>query len=293
MANSFGTSTLSKALRDKYRQAQIDLALRKALVAEKVCLVDRSDLKTISNPYLTALTATVATIAGTYTTGDNLTTTDEYLEVTDQVTCPTHIYQFEQVTSNFDLFYTATKAMTNAMVEAIDKWVVNELCERGTTEFDTPAGGFTTSANVVTILATIIAKCSGYAEAMNGFYVIVENSDLTGIIPAQAGSGYSYADAALNNGFVVSMLGVDIYVVRDSTFVDATASTASGSKTWTNSGHRVGGVKKVATYASPRGVVIEEKGITNKTGQEVVAIANIGFKQWYTTAALTCDITIK
>jgi hypothetical protein len=239
------------------------------------------------------MTATVTAKAGTYTTGDNLTTTDEQLTVTDQVTCPTHIYQFEAVTSNFDLFYTAHRAMTNAMVQAIDKWVVNELCENGVGALDTPTGGFTTAANVVTILAGIISKVSGYAEAMNGMYVIVENTDLTGIIPAQAGSGFSYSDAALNNGFVTSMLGVDIYVVRSGTFVDATTTAVSGSKTWTNAGHRVGGVKQVATYASPRGITFEEKGVTQKTGMEVVGLALIGFKQWKTTEDLTIDITIK
>jgi len=292
MANTFGTSTLSKALRDKYRSAQVDLALRNALVAEKVCIVDRSDLNSISSPYLTSVTSTVQAKAGTYTTGDNLTTTDQNLIVGDEVIAVTHIYDFEAVTSNFDLFYTAHQAITNSMVTTIDKWVVNNLCEDGVGAYTTPAGGFTTSANVVTILAAIIAKVSGYADAMNGMYVIVENTDLTGIIAAQASSGYSYSDAALNNGFVTSMLGVDIYVVRSGTFVDATTTGASGSKTWTNSGHRVGGVKNVSTYASPRGVHFEEKGVTQKTGKEVVGIGYIGFKQWKTTEDLTIDITL-
>jgi hypothetical protein len=89
------------------------------------------------------------------------------------------------------------------------------------------------------------------------------------------------------------MLGVDIYVVRSGTFVDASTTTASGSKTWTNAGHRVGGVKRVSTYASPRGLHFEEKGVTQKTGQEVVGIGYIGFKQWTPTAGLTIDITIQ
>lgn len=292
MANTFGTSTTSKALRDKYRANQIQLALKNQLVAEKVCRVDNSDFNTISSPYLSAMTATVQAKAGTYTTGDNLTTTDELLTVSDEVIAVTHIYDFEAVTSNFDLFFTAHQEMTNKIGMAIDKWVVNNLCEDGTGTYTTPAGGFTTSANVLTIIANIISKCAGYADAMDGLYVIVESTDLVGIIPAAASSGFTYADSVLNNGRVASILGVDIYVVRAGTFVDATTTAVSGSKTWTNLGHRVGGVKNVSTYASPRGIHFEEKGVTQKTGMEVVGIGYIGFKQWTPTATLTIDITL-
>ena len=292
MSNSFGTSTLSKALRDKYRLNQIELALKNALVAEAVCLVDNSDLNTISSPYLSAMTATVQAKAGTYTTGDNLTTTDSTLTVSDEVIAVTHIYDFERVTSNFDLMFTAHQEMANKIAMAIDKWVVNELVDNGTGAYTTPAGGFTTPSNVITIISAIISKCAGYADAMNGLYVIVENTDLAGIIPAAASSGFNYADSVLNNGKVAQILGVDIYVVRSGTFVDATTTSASGSKTWLGAGKRVGGVKKVATYASPRGLHFEEKGVTQKTGMEVVGIGYIGFKQWVPTAGLTIVITL-
>jgi hypothetical protein len=287
MANTLSTKTL----RDKYRAAQVQLALRNAVVAEKVCIVDRSDLKTISSPYLTAVATTVQAVAGTYSPAA-ITTTDDTLTVADEFIAATHIFHFETATSNFDLFYTANQGMTNSLVTAVDKWVVNCLCEDGTGAYTTPAGGFTTASNVVTILSNIISKTAGYADSMNGLYVIVENTDLTGIIAAQVNTAFSYADAAANNGFVTSMLGVDIYVVRSGTFVDATTTSVSGSKTWTNSGHRVGGVKKVSTYAAPRWMTFEEKGVTGKTGMEVAGICYAGFKQWTPTADLTIDITL-
>lgn len=287
MANTLSTKTL----RDKYRSAQIEQALRNAVVAEKVCIVDRSELKTISSPYITAVSTVVQAVAGTYTPAA-ITTTDDTLTVADEFIASTHIFDFEQVTANFDLFYAANQAMTNSIVTQIDKWVVNNLCEDGTGTYTTPAGGFTTPANVAVILSNIISKVSGYADSMNGLYVIVENTDLTGIVQSQISNGYSYADAALNNGFVTNMMGVEIYVVRSGTFADETTSTSSGTKTWTNSGHRVGGVKKVSTYAYPRGLHFEEKGVTGKTGMEVAGIGYVGFKQWTPKAALTIDITI-
>src|SRR3990167_7128664 len=141
MANTLSTKTL----RDKYRSAQVMQALRSAVVAEKVCLVDSSDLKTISSPYLTAVSTTVQAVVGTYSPAA-ITTTDDTLTVADEFIAATHIFHFEEATSNFDLFFTANKGITNSLVTAVDKWVVNELCENGTGAYTTPVGGFTTAA---------------------------------------------------------------------------------------------------------------------------------------------------
>lgn len=284
-------SLSSKTYRDKYRAAQIQQALRNAVVAEKVCLVDRSDAKTISSPYITAMTTVVQAVVGTYTPA-NITTTDDTLTVADEFIVSGQIKGFEKILSNFDLFFAANQAMTNSVVTAIDKWVLNNLCEDGTGTYLTPAGGFTTAPNVIVIISNIIAKTAGYADALNGLYVVVENTDITGIVQSQVSTGFRYADESATNGLLGSMMGVDIYVVRSGTFVDETTSTVSGTKTWTNLGHRVGGVKKVSTYAFPRGLQFEEKGVTGVTGMEVVCYGLVGFKQWTPTAGLTIDITL-
>ena len=287
MANTLSTKTL----RDKYRSAQVMQALKNQVVAEKVCMVDSSDLKTISSPYITAVTTTVQAVAGTYSPAA-ITTTDDTLTVADEFIAATHIFHFEEATSNFDLFYTANTALTNSLVQAVDKWVINNLCEDGTGTYSTPSGGFTTAANVSVILGNIISKTAGYADAIGGTYVIVENTDLPGIIASQVASGFNFADAALRNGFIGNMMGVDIYVVRSGTFVDETISSVSGTKTWTNAGHRVGGAKMVSTYARPRWLTFEEKGVTGKTGMEVAGICYAGFKQWTPYSDLTIDITL-
>lgn len=286
------TNSLStKTLRDKYRAAQIMQALRNAVVAEKVCMVDRSDLKTISSPYITAMSTVVQAVAGTYTPA-NVTTTDDTLTVADEFIVSGQIKGFEKITSNFDLFFAANQAMTNSVVTAIDKWVVNNLCEDGTGAYTTPAGGFTTSANVNVIFSNIISKTAGYADALNGLYVVVENTDLTGILQSQVNTGFQRADEAATNGLIGNIMGVDIYVVRSGTFVDATTTSVSGTKTWTNAGHRVAGVKNVSTYAFPRGLQFEEKGVSGMTGMEVVCYGLVGFKQWTPTSDLTIDITL-
>jgi hypothetical protein len=281
----------TKTYRDKYRLATLDTLLRSALVAEKVCMVDRSGSKTIQSPYGSQPTTTVQAIAGTYSPAD-FTTTDDTLTVADEFIVSEHIFDFENTLTNFDMFASRTQEQAFSVANAVDKWVLNNLCEDGTGTYTTPTGGFTTASNVIDILANISSKVAGYSEAYKGLYLVIENTDLPGFIKAQATNGYSMADSVLKNGFMSSFMGFDIYVVRSGTFVDATTTSASGTKTWTNSGHRVAGVKNVTTYAAPQGVKFEEKAVSGKTGMELVTYGYLGFKAWAPKATLTIDITL-
>lgn len=162
------------------------------------------------------------------------------------------------------------------------------MCEDATGTYTTPAGGFTTAANINTIMGNLQSKVAGYQDAFKGTFLVIENTDLVGFAIAGATNGFSVADATLKNGFMNNWMGTDIYVVRTGTFVDATI----GTTTVTNSGHRVFGVNKVATYASPRGMNFEEKPVTLKTGKEIVVYALVGFKLWAQKTGLVVDITL-
>lgn len=283
-----GANTLStQTMRNKWRLANLDTLLRAGLVAEKVCIVDRTDAKTIQSPYGSQPTVAITGMTGTYAV-DDYTTTDSTLTVADEVKVAEQVYDFEQTLANFDLFANRADEQAYAVMTAVDKYVVNGLAAGATSSYTTPTGGFTTAANLNTIMANLISKVSGYSEVYNGLYLVVENTDLAGIVVAQATNGFSYADSALNNGFVTSYMGVDIYVVRTGTFVTATQGTLS----FTNSGCRLFGVKNMATYAAPRGVQFEEKGVSGKTGKEVVTYGYVGVKVWAAKAALTVKITL-
>jgi len=285
---STGTNLLStKTYRDKYRMANLDTILRNALVAEKICEVDRSNAKTIQNPYGSQATTVVSALTGTYTVAD-YSTTDDTLTVDNEFKVAEQVYDFEETLSKFDLFANRADEQAYSIAAAIDSFVLNNLCEDGTGTYTTPAGGFTTAANVNVILSNLISKVTGYADVYKGLFLVVENTDTVGIMQAQATNGFSFADMALNNGLLTKQMGVEIYVVRTGTFTDATV----GTKTWTNSGHRVFGVKNVATYAQPQGVKFEEKGVSGKTGMEVVTYGYIGFKLWSVKAGLIIDITL-
>lgn len=283
MANTIS----SRTYRDKYRKATLEQQLRNRLVAEAICEVDRSDNKRIQSPYGSQPTATVQAIAGTYSVS-NFTTTDDTLTVTDEVIYAEHIHDFEDILSNFDMFASRVDETTYAVANRIDRFVLNNLCEDGTGTYTTPAGGFTDASNINEIMANLISKVAGYAEAYKGLFLVIENTDVVGFVQAQATNGYSFADSALKNGFMDSYMGVDIYVVRSGTF----ASETLGTTTYTNSGHRVFGVKNVSTYASPRGVRFEEKAVSGKTGMEVVTYGYVGFKLWAPKTALIVDITL-
>lgn len=284
MANTIA----SRVYRDKYRSATLERVLRGAMVAQAITSVDKSNNFRIQNPYSTTPTVTVQALAGSYTPAD-WTTTDDTLTITDEFIVGEHIRHFEDLLSNFDLFADRTEQTGFAVAKKMDEFVLNNLCEDGTGTYTTPAGGFTTAANVNAIFSEIVAKLSGYSEGYYGnMFVVVENTDLVGIIQAGATNGFNNADAVLDNGKVTRWMGVDVYVVRTGTFTDATV----GTKTWTNAGHRVAGVKNVATMAMPGGIHTEEKGVSGKTGMEIATYGYIGFKLWATKTDLIIDITL-
>jgi len=283
MANTISTKTY----RDKYRSNALETALRVGLVAEAVCSVDRSDSKTIQSPYQTAPTTVVQALAGTYTPAD-FTITDDTLTVADEFIVAEHIFDFQESLTRFDLFAARTDDMTYSVMASIDSYVINAITEDATGAYTTPAGGFTTAANINVIMSNLISKVAGYADTYKGLFLVIENTDVPGFVQAQATNGFSFADAALNNGWMSSYMGVDIYVSRAGLFTDATV----GTRTWTNDGHRVFGVKDIATYAAPRGINFEEKSVTGKTGMEVVVFGYIGAKVWTPKAGLLVDITL-
>lgn len=283
MANTIG----SQVWREKYAKATLENALRNNLVAEAICKVDRSDVKVIKSPYMTAPTVTVQALTGTYSPADFVTTNDT-LTVTDEFIVSEHIMDFQSALSDFDLFAARMDDMMANVAIQIDRFVVNNLCEDGTGSYTTPAGGFTTAANINQIFGDLVAKVAGYSDAYNNLFVVIENTDLPGLMVAGATNGFMQADSVIKNGKVGSWMGVDIYVVRSGTF----ASETLGTTTYTNSGHRVFGVKGVATYAAPRGVQYEEKAVSGKTGKEIAVYGYCGFKLWTPKAGLIVDITL-
>jgi hypothetical protein len=282
-------STLSTyTLRDKYLKTSLQTQLRSNLVCEKICKVDRSDLKRIQNPYITQQTAAIQAVAGTYSVSA-MTTTDDALTVSDEVVFGTHVFDFEELTSNFNLMADFYEDLAYSVGFGVDKFVLNNLLDDATGAYTTPAGGFTTAGNIAIIMSNLIGKVAGYqSSATDGYFLVIENTDVVGFAQAQVASGFSYGDAALNNGFMSNYMGVDIYVVRSGTFVTDTL----GSTSVVGAGHRVFGVKGVATYASPRGIRYEEKGVSGKTGKEIVVSCLVGFKLWTPHAGLVVDITL-
>lgn len=261
--------------------------LRNALVAEKICNVDRSDSKRIQNPYGSQPTATVQAVAGTYSV-TAWTITDDALTVDNEVIYAEHIFAHEEFFSKFSVAQSRLDNMMYAVAFGVDKFVLNNLCEDGTGAYTTPAGGFTTASNVLKIFSDLTATQMGYQGVDSSYFLVVENTDMAGITLAGATNGFNTADAVINNGRVGHLMGVDIYVVRSGTFVSATIGTTSV----TNAGHRVFGVKGSATYCSPRGMQYEEKAVTGKTGRETVVYCLVGFKLWAQRAINVVDITL-
>lgn len=275
--------------RHDYLQSQYEIVLRNALVCEKIAKVDSRDVKYIENPYGGQPTATIQAVAGTYSV-TAWTITDDALTVTDEVIYAEQIFAHEAFFAVFDIAASRIDNMMYAVALGIDKFVLNNICEDGTGTYTTPAGGFTTSANINTIMGNLQSKVAGFAgvDGIAGTYLVIENTDLVGFNIAGWTNGFNMADLALRNGFGGNWGGTDVYIVRTGTFVDGSL----GSTSVTNAGHRVFGVKGVSTYASPRGIQYDEKGVTGKTGREIVVFGLIGHKLWAQKAGLVIDITL-
>lgn len=285
--NTIGTDVF----REKFFKSTLENALRKALIAEAICTVDRSGAKVIKNPYSTSPTTIVQPLAGTYAASAT-TITNETLTVTEEVISSEHIYDFEQSLADFDLYMSRVEDMVYDVKSKIDTYVLNVILEAGTGAYTTPTGGFTTAANINVIISELCGKVAGYADVYKGLFLVIENTDVPGFMQAQMTNGFSFADSVLKNGWMSNYGGVDIYVTRTGTFADDAGTTDSGSQTWTNSGHRMFGVKGVATYAAPIDVKYEEKSVSGKTGKELVVYAYIGAKLWTPKAGLIVDITL-
>lgn len=292
--NGYTTTTLptySDAYRKKYFSSTFQEIVKRSLIANAISDTSSSGEKYIANPYSSTVTAAVQALAGTYSVS-GWTVTEEVLNVTDEFIYGEHILDFEETLSKYNLMADRQEKISYALKSAMDIWAINTLCEDGTGTMDTPTGGFTTPANIPVIVSTIMSKLAGYSNfVQKGVFCVLEAGDTLGLQQFQMGTGFSYADAALNNGLIGHLGGVDFYVVLDGTFQDANATGAAGTKVWTNSGHRVAGIKGVATFSvlAPKW---EEKGVTGKTGKEVVGFAYAGFKVWTNIAPLILDITI-
>ena len=266
--------------------------LRNNLVAMDICEHDTSNSYYIHNPFSSQPIATLQAQAGTYSVS-TWSTTENTLTVDNEVVYGEHIFDFESLMANYNLFKIRTEEMAYAVATGVDKYVLNNLTEDATSSLTTPAGGFSTSSNVVKIFTDCLGLVSGYSGAFRGYFMVVENTDVSGILQSQSQTGFTYADRALNNGLGLngrlgSIFNVDIYIVRTGTFVDDTLA----GETVTNDGHRVFGVKGVSTFATPGGVRQHEIGVTGKTGLEIAVWQHLGFALWEQMRPLVVDITL-
>lgn len=290
MPNNIANTKGTDSWREKFYSSRLQKILRNSLVAEAICQVDRSNSYYIKNPYSSQTTVEITGLTGTFTPAA-WTSTNDALTVGTEFKAGEHVFDFERVMQNYDMMVDRMDEQAYSIKAGIDKYVVNLLCEDGTGAYTTPAGGFTVAANIPVIVSNLISKVAGYDRVSDGYFLVIENTDLPGFLQAQVSSGFSYSDRALNNGFVTSYMGVDIYVVRSGTFENATY-VGTGTTSITNSGHRVFGVKRIATYAVPRDVTYEEIPVSGMTGRECRSYGLFGFKLWTQNAGLVVDITL-
>lgn len=265
---------------------RLDHNLRRRAIAAEIFTVDASGRKYVDNPYVTTTGANSGTMGGTLTLGDATVTNDRF-EVTEWVHETVHIYDFENRFNDFDLFAGSIDEMTSNVALEADKIALNKVADQAGINIDTPSGGFA-QANVDQIFGDIAGAFAGYAETMNGVYLVIENTEVSGMVQKQILTGFSFADAAAKNGFAGEYAGVEIFVTRTGTFVDATVGTG----TYTNANVRLCGVKNTASFAMLRDGGYREVEVSLKTGKEVSVFGYVDANVWATKANLTATVTL-
>lgn len=281
--------TEATAYRKKWLSNQFQTLLQSATVADDIMAVDTSNVKYIENPFADAGVVTQQAPVGTYSV-DTFAVTADTLTVTEEFVWSEHVFTFEQVLAAVDVKSSRLKEGLAKMATAVDKYALNALANGGTGAYTTPAGGFS-ATNAITIVSALSGKFAGFSEDYNGKYLVIEQSDLPGLIAAGMTNGFNFADTFLRNGYVGTLAwgGFAVYVKTDGTFVTATLGTLSA----TNSGKRLAGIKKMATLARPSDrMVWEEKQISGSFGWEYAMGVYAGVKVWAQKAALTVLITL-
>lgn len=290
MANNLANVKGTDTWREKYFSSRLQKILRNSMVSQAICDVDRSDSYYIKNPYTSQTTVEITGLTGTFTPAA-WTTTNDALTVGTEFKAGEHVFDFENVMNNFDMMTDRMDEQAYSIAYGMDKYALNLLCEDGTGTYTTPTGGFTVGSNIPVIMSNLASKVMGYQGVEKGLFLVIENTDVPGFMQAQVAAGFSYADSALNNGFMTSYMGIDIYVVRSGTFETATY-VGTGTTNISNAGHRVFGLKGLATLAEPRGVKYEEIPVSGMTGRECRSYGLFGFKLWTQNASLIVDITL-
>lgn len=272
--------------RQKYMKRTLGKTLRRALIAQRICRVDTSNSYLIKSPYGNKATATLQALAGTYSVTD-WTVTDDNLTVSLEAISAEHIFDFESVLMDFDIYMERMDEMVFAVKEKIDTYVLNDVLDGANKSYDN--SGVISKTNFPTLLANCIGLVAGYQSYMNkGLFLVLENTDIAAVLEHQFSSGFKFSDVALKNGLMRMEAGVEIYVTRTGTFQTATI----GGTSYTNLGHRPFGVKGMTTFAFPRDVNYEEKGVSGKTGKEVFAVGYVGHKTWHVIRDLLVDVDV-
>jgi len=270
MANTIGT----EVYRRKYVSAMLQKRLLKTLVAQDISRKFTWGTKYIDNPYGAAATANSGSIDGTYAVADYVTTNDR-LTTDTQVDASNHIYKFEQTLSQFDLYTERMEELVDAVGEKIDSNVLQAYYTgAGTTSAHS---GAVTAANIDDLFAEVLALGAGYRNATGKHYIVLTQVQVPVLTLWASTQGFNFADAALKNGKVAEVFGVQVYVVLSGQFATSTL---------------LAGVKGVNSYIIADDFDIDEKKVTGKTGKEIAVVANMGTKVWAQKAALTMAISI-
>jgi hypothetical protein len=258
---------------------------------DKVATVTYTDKKVINNPYQNVATADAYTRGNQYTYND-VTLTNETLNINTSYVSPEFIDRAELAQSGFDLQMERAERQAQALLDQVETAVLAEYANAGldldNTDLGGGAGDITVSVSNIDDIFRLarkeIVENKGLAQlkAKGGFAILDPEKYELAVAYAQA-NGFRFADDALVGGEVPVINGFRVYESNLLTTETSTTHLLFG----------VNGAIDLGILNTTFGdIMVDENDPDNRSGVSIVSRVDYGTKVFTEKANLLVDVQV-
>lgn len=205
--------------------------LMRSLVSNGITEMKVTTDKVLHNPYTSQASRTdgSATTGQAYTASD-YTISDDTLTIDRRAISAERVDPMDQMQSGNEIMSDRYETQAYNIQNAIDQYILSiPVSFSGVTDLDDSNLGSGSAGNPFDMTSSNVNAVAGYtteqllfqnAEMGKGAFIVLSPTGVNNVAAYQQASGFSYADAALNNGFVKGIApigGLDVLVSNNLT----------------------------------------------------------------------------
>jgi len=153
---------------------------------------------------------------------NDFTTFNETIFVNDYISTTEKVCETNEEYTNVDLMAASLKEQTQAMIEAVDRYVLTEADAQATLTLPAIIDAATAKA----AMEGVTGLLSGFSGGFRDRFVVIGNSLYPFFVDLVSNVQTPFGDAALETGDVFNYMGIDILVVRDAQMPSAARALA-------------------------------------------------------------------